>query len=87
MPRKIPEMCVNRIKRSFAGNPLKANRTERAKKQEETMRNGNRRIKMLATLLAAVVLEACAVPAQAEKTAPYDGSLRIADGTLLPMCE
>ena len=75
MPRKIAEMCVNRIKRSFAGSPLKVNRTERAKKQEETMRNGNRRIKMLATLLAAVVLAACAVPAQAEEAAHYDGGL------------
>ena len=51
------------------------------------MRNGNRRIKMLAALLAAVVLAACAVPASAEEAAPYDGGLRIKEGTLLPMCE
>ena len=56
-------MCVNRIKRSFAGNPLKANQSEQLKNQEETMGNGNRRIKMLTALLAAVVLAACAVPA------------------------
>ena len=51
------------------------------------MRNRNRRIKMLAALLAAVVLAACAVPARAEEAAPYDGGLRIKEGTLLPMCE
>ena len=51
------------------------------------MRNGNRRIKMLSALLAAVVLAACAVPARAEEATPYDGGLRIKEGTLLPMCE
>lgn len=47
----------------------------------------NRLIKMLATLLIILMLAACAVPAQAEDAAPYDGNLRIEDGTLLPMCE
>jgi X-Pro dipeptidyl-peptidase len=41
---------------------------------------------MLSALLAVFVLAACAVPALAEEPLPYDGGLRIEDGTLLPMC-
>ena len=51
------------------------------------MSRGDRTIKLLATLLTAFMMAACAVPTQAEEAAPYDGSLRIEDGTLLPMCE
>ena len=51
------------------------------------MRNGNCRIRVLAALLAAFAMEVGTVSAAAEDSSPYDGSLRIEDGTLLPMCE
>lgn len=51
------------------------------------MRNGNCRIRMLTVLLAAFVVAVGTVSAAAEDSTPYDGSLRIEDGMLLPMCE
>ena len=51
------------------------------------MRNGNCRIRMLTALLAAFVVAVGTVSAAAEDSTPYDGSLRIEDGMLLPMCE
>ena len=52
------------------------------------MKHGNGKIRMLSALLAGFVIAAGPVlPALAEDAAPYDGGLRIEDGTLLPMCE
>ena len=51
------------------------------------MRHGNGKNRILAALLATFVMAAGPAAARAEDSAPYDGGLRIEDGTLLPMCE
>ena len=51
------------------------------------MRKGNCKSRMLAVLMVITVMAAGAVPTWAEETSPYEGGLRIEDGTLLPMCE
>lgn len=51
------------------------------------MRNRNRMIMTLTVLLAVFAMAVCTGPARAEDTTPYDGNLRIENGTLLQMCE
>ena len=93
MPLKYDKKEVRHLKSAFREKPFvtagAAGMSVMAKTHlgGKMMRNGNRINRMLAVLMAASMMTACTVPACAEDAAPYDGGLRIEDGTLLPICE